>query len=727
MLKEVMVIILKKALHGKLLTAFILIFALLLSLSLPCFAATPASASSAAKRFSAGLYHCLSIKPDGTVAAWGDNEYGEASVPAGLTGVVAVSAGFYHSLALKSNGTVVAWGLNSNGQTSVPADLSSVVAISAGAYFSLALKSDGSLVAWGDNSCGQTTVPPGLSRVTAISAGGFFSLALKSDGAVAAWGDNSSGQTAVPTGLPAVVAITAGESFALALKSDGNIVAWGANIFGQTTIPLGLSDVAGISSGLYHCLALKSDGTVVAWGANFAGQTDVPPGLSAAAGVSAGGGFSVVLKSDGTLAAWGNNNHGQSTPPAGLNLAWGRLSGLNVSSGTLNPAFNPDTQNYTVVVDHSCSSVGLSSSVSGSYSVTIRVQGQVVASGVPKTISLAQGANIVNITVTTEDGLIYPYSLVLLRRADTELSGLSINPGTLVPDFDPPLASYSSEVNYEFDSISVSAQPSDPLASVTVNGTPANAGAVRVPLRPGANYILVEVTAVDSLTKTYTIAVNRTVSPAYVVITGTSPLNGASRVNAKLPITISFDKPIAAGQNFNLISVIQGSGILPCSCSIVLNTLTITPKNGRFNYGRSYTATIPASTVTGTDNSLFTSPYSLSFTTGGWSDTVIPKHLSTCLDFDNKRLTLFFNKSLINNTGSEAALKASVSFAPNKTDFGPLGKKDTVKIDGSVLTITFEHPISGKNNVIKIAGSTFRDSAGNVLTDEIISRTLRAW
>ena len=46
------------------------------------------------------------------VGAWGDNEVGEITVPAGLTDVVTIATGGYHTIALKSNGTLVAWGVN---------------------------------------------------------------------------------------------------------------------------------------------------------------------------------------------------------------------------------------------------------------------------------------------------------------------------------------------------------------------------------------------------------------------------------------------------------------------------------------------------------------------------------------------------------------------------------------------------------------------------------------
>jgi hypothetical protein len=99
-------------------------------------------------------------------------------VPAGLSNVVAIAAGDSHSLALKADGTVVAWGYNNYGQTNVPAGLSNVAAIAGGWAHSLALKNDGTVVAWGDNADGQTDVPAGLSNVVAIAAGGFHSLAL---------------------------------------------------------------------------------------------------------------------------------------------------------------------------------------------------------------------------------------------------------------------------------------------------------------------------------------------------------------------------------------------------------------------------------------------------------------------------------------------------------------------------------------------------------------------
>ena len=135
------------------------------------------AAGSTEPMFAAGGQHSLALKSDGTVWAWGLNDYNQlgngtatnsskpVQVP-GLNNASAIAAGYFHSLALKSDGTVWAWGLNGHGRlgngTTVDSGtpvqvlgLSNVSAIVAGHDHSLALKSDGTVWAWGANHIGQ--------------------------------------------------------------------------------------------------------------------------------------------------------------------------------------------------------------------------------------------------------------------------------------------------------------------------------------------------------------------------------------------------------------------------------------------------------------------------------------------------------------------------------------------------------------------------------------------
>jgi alpha-tubulin suppressor-like RCC1 family protein len=194
------------------------------------------------KRISSSYSSTLALRTDGTLAAWGVNEYGQlgnggkvnpsepvavvtTGVLAGKT-VAAVATGSSHSLALCADGTLAAWGQGGYGQlgdnrgadSAVPILVSrdgvlagkTVVAMATGWRHSLALCSDGTVAAWGANDYGQlgfgtqtdSLAPVRVDRsgvlagktVTAIAAGGRLSLALCSDGTLAAWGDNTYGQ-----------------------------------------------------------------------------------------------------------------------------------------------------------------------------------------------------------------------------------------------------------------------------------------------------------------------------------------------------------------------------------------------------------------------------------------------------------------------------------------------------------------------------------------------------
>ena len=150
------------------------------------------------KHIACGDYHTVALKEDGSVVAWGNNEYGQCNVPEGLK-AIKIASGYRQSMAIKEDGSVVAWGDNEYGQRNIPEGLKAIK-IASGDRHSMVIKEDGSVVAWGDNEYGQRNIPEGLKAIK-IACGWYHTVALKEDGSVIAWGDNRYGQCNVPDEL----------------------------------------------------------------------------------------------------------------------------------------------------------------------------------------------------------------------------------------------------------------------------------------------------------------------------------------------------------------------------------------------------------------------------------------------------------------------------------------------------------------------------------------------
>jgi alpha-tubulin suppressor-like RCC1 family protein len=194
------------------------------------------------------------------VVVWGDNSNGQTNVPAAATNVIALAAGDTHCLALRADGQVVAWG--NQLATNVPAGLSNVVAIAAGSIHGLALKRDGTVSMWGSFfSSGGHTVPDSVTNVVALALGGGaqHAIALKADGSVIDWG--SSVKMNVPPSATNIVAVSAGAKHGLALRGDGRMIAWGD----YTTVPVAATDIVSVASAWFGDAGLRANGTIVGW------------------------------------------------------------------------------------------------------------------------------------------------------------------------------------------------------------------------------------------------------------------------------------------------------------------------------------------------------------------------------------------------------------------------------------------------------------------------------
>jgi alpha-tubulin suppressor-like RCC1 family protein len=280
------------------------------------------------KTVSAGSNHSLGIKKDGTLWAWGKNDYGQLGdgtivnklVPTQIGNDAnwkVISAGYNYSAAIKSDGTLWTWGINE--------------------FYQL-----------GDGTTDKSGIPKKISNDTnweTVDAGGFFCVALKREGALNtlwSWGNNFRGQlgnnTTVDVTIPTKIGrssnwkmISAGLYHVIALElvtGGARLMAWGDNRYNQLgdgtiinkNVPTQVSrdlDWAFVTTGYYHNLALKSTGTLWSWGENTSGElglgdftnrsrpTQIGTDTDWDKVASTGNGFTVAKKTNRFMWRWG--------------------------------------------------------------------------------------------------------------------------------------------------------------------------------------------------------------------------------------------------------------------------------------------------------------------------------------------------------------------------------------------------------------------------------------
>jgi len=275
------------------------------------------------KQISSGGSHTVVIGTDGSLWAWGSNQYGDLgdgttigkNTPTKIGTDInwkSVSAGNNYTVAIKTDGSLWAWGLNNNGQlgdgqinnsktnygylykdtpTRIGAE-TNWESVSAGYNHTVAIKTDGSLWKWGSELT-PTRVGADNDWVS-ISAGNLYTQATKTDGSLWAWGSNQLGKlgdgtTVLSRNAPTRIgtetnwkSVSAGSMHTMAIKTDGSLWGWGNMYYKPVdgtgtgvTIPTQIgtdNNWVFVFAGDNHTIAIKTDGSLWAWGKNDFGQ-----------------------------------------------------------------------------------------------------------------------------------------------------------------------------------------------------------------------------------------------------------------------------------------------------------------------------------------------------------------------------------------------------------------------------------------------------------------------
>jgi alpha-tubulin suppressor-like RCC1 family protein len=236
---------------------------------------------------SAGWNHSMAIRADGSLWAWGINstlyiyDRGDTSfLGDGTTidrlapvrimdDVAAVSTGYNHTMVIRTDGSLWAWGYNNWGQLgdgtmenqSTPVRImEDVAAVSVGTRHTVAVKTDGSLWVWGHNYFGQLGDSTLIDRHTPVRI------------------------------MDNIAYASAGADFTMVIRTDGSLWAWGYDIYGQLgdgastnrfaperimedVVAVSTNTINSVNSNAYgHVLAVRRDGSLWAWGCNTDGQ-----------------------------------------------------------------------------------------------------------------------------------------------------------------------------------------------------------------------------------------------------------------------------------------------------------------------------------------------------------------------------------------------------------------------------------------------------------------------
>lgn len=191
------------------------------------------------------------------------------------------------------------------------------------------------------------------------------------------------------------------------------------------------------------------------------------------------------------------------------------------------------------------------------------------------------GANPITIRVTAQQGNFLDYVLTVNRSpaGNANLSGLTVNAGTLSPAFAPSTLLYSVTVLNNVTSITVTASMQAGSSTMTINGqavansTPFTVNGLVV----GANQITIRVTALEGNVQEYVVTVNRaapgianlasltiapgTMTPAFLPATLSYTVTVAN-TDANVTVTATLEAPGTSSMTINNQAVASGTPFL---------------------------------------------------------------------------------------------------------------------------------------------------------------------
>ncbi|MBF0430621.1 MAG: cadherin-like beta sandwich domain-containing protein [Fibrobacteria bacterium] len=191
------------------------------------------------------------------------------------------------------------------------------------------------------------------------------------------------------------------------------------------------------------------------------------------------------------------------------------LSSISFSTGSVTPDHHPDSLTYTINVENSVTTLSITPTPTQGDAV-IKVGGSIINPETGTTMSLVLGVNSMIMEVTAPDGsTVRDYKLNVHRALSNiaDLDSLLLTEGTLSPTYSKDVLEYTATVSNNVEMLTVTAKPTEPSASISINSDASGSRSRDVALNYGTNTINVEVIAPDgNANKVYSVIVTRALS-----------------------------------------------------------------------------------------------------------------------------------------------------------------------------------------------------------------------
>ncbi|MCL1873867.1 MAG: cadherin-like beta sandwich domain-containing protein [Clostridiales bacterium] len=266
-----------------------------------------------------------------------------------------------------------------------------------------------------------------------------------------------------------------------------------------------------------------------------------------------------------------------------------KLKSLSLSSGMLNPRFNPNVISYTVEVSNEVSSIIITAEANDPEAIVALSRGNI-----GETITLEDGENEFTVFIFKE--VLKEYTITVTRLFDedaSKLKRLELSQGELTPEFNPNVLSYTAFVPNDISNIIITAEANDPEAIIFLNR--GNIGE-ETELNEGENEFTVYLFKDGDQKMVYTIIIIRlSAEPGYVEVSNFAQLQAAVNDVSYVTNIIVKDNIAITGA----ITIPNGKNIIIKSSKDNDFSLTVAGNWRHFNSSRNAALTLENITLDG--------------------------------------------------------------------------------------------------------------------------------